>query len=73
VVEQANSPVLRTRSARFKKIFWPLSQEAMLVQKANQSLHRSGSTLVTARVRRSGDFAPAARCKRCSRPGELNR
>jgi hypothetical protein len=73
VVEQANSPVLRKRSARFKKIFWPVSQEAMLVQKANQSLHRSGSTLVTARARRPGDSAPAARLIRRSRPGELNR
>jgi hypothetical protein len=73
VVEEANSPVLRKRSARFKKIFWPVSQEAMFVQKANQSLHRPGLSPGSSRVRRTEEFAPAARVQRRSRSGELNR
>jgi hypothetical protein len=39
----------------------------------NQSLHRSGSASVIARVRRRRDLAPAARGGRRGRPGELNR
>ena len=39
---------------------------------ANKSLHRSVFALVWRASVRTGEFAPAARVGRCSRPGELN-